>query len=172
MAYSATPDVEGITISGGEPFQQAGAVAALCEAVRDAGGSVMVFTGFDLSELTGDEHQRLLDSTDILVAGRYDRSQPAGGEGWRGSLNQQVHFLSTRYGPQELPQASAFEVHVEPDGRLVLTGFPPTGLRAADLVAVQLGDNAAAPLGVEELADNSVRTTDLGTDGRRPISPD
>lgn len=132
--YSATPDVEGITISGGEPFQQASAVAELCEAVRDTGGSVMLFTGFDLDELTDADHRRVLASADILVAGRYDRAQPAGGAGWRGSSNQRVHFLSTRYGSDDLPD-SAFEVHVQPDGRLSITGFPPAGLKVADLLA-------------------------------------
>lgn len=151
--YLETPDVEGITISGGEPFQQARAVGELCEGVRSIGGSVMLFTGFDLDELTEADHRRVLASTDILVAGRYERAQRSGGAGWRGSSNQQVHFLSTRYGTGDLPD-SAFEVHVTPDGRLSLTGFPPTGLTAADLVAVEPDRRMPSSVESEDRADD------------------
>lgn len=134
--YSATPGLEGITMSGGEPFQQADATAELCEAVQRAGGSVMVFTGYDLAELTSPSHLRLLDAVDILVAGRYDQTQPLPGHGWRGSANQQVHFLTGRHSPSDLPLAPEFEIHIEADGRLSLTGFPPSGLDPAALLEV------------------------------------
>src|SRR3989304_3893980 len=41
----------GVSCSGGEPFAQAGALACVAERVRAAGKGVLVFTGYDATEL-------------------------------------------------------------------------------------------------------------------------
>jgi hypothetical protein len=43
--------IEGVSLLGGEPFEQPAAVAELCAGVRALGLSVMVFSGFTLAEL-------------------------------------------------------------------------------------------------------------------------
>ena len=45
------PLLDGITLSGGEPFQQAAGCAALARAARAAGLSVMAYSGYPLEEL-------------------------------------------------------------------------------------------------------------------------
>ena len=94
-----TPSIEGITVSGGEPFLQAGPLAVLSKTVRDAGLSVMCYTGFTFGELRERRHaeiDRLLNNIDILVDGRYEQDLAANYR-WRGSSNQRVHFLSDAY---------------------------------------------------------------------------
>ena len=44
--YTADPLLDGLTISGGEPMEQAAECAALAEAVHALGGNVWVYTGW------------------------------------------------------------------------------------------------------------------------------
>lgn len=120
----ATDGIEGVTFTGGEPFAQARALAALAELVRAAGLSVFVFTGYDIHELTRPEHLRLLAATDVLVAGRYVAALRANGLAWRGSENQRVHFLTTRYDPSAMADVAEVEFRIGADGSTAVTGFP------------------------------------------------
>jgi anaerobic ribonucleoside-triphosphate reductase activating protein len=119
-----TEGIEGLTLSGGEPFAQARALAAVAARVQAAGLSVFVFTGYRLEELDRPEHAALLAHTDVLVAGRYIDAERSAGLVWRGSANQQVHFLSARYGPAQLQGAVEIELHLDAEGGITLTGFP------------------------------------------------
>ncbi len=117
-------EVEGLTLTGGEPFQQARGFAALAAGVRAAGRSVLVFTGYELDELTLPDQRSLLAQADVVVTGRYVETLRAPGLGWRGSSNQRVHFLTQRYGPEDMDGAPEVEVLIGPDGTLTVTGFP------------------------------------------------
>jgi anaerobic ribonucleoside-triphosphate reductase activating protein len=120
----STSGIEGVTFSGGEPFAQAGALAALAERVRAAGLSVFVFTGYELDELTRPDQRALLAVTDILVSGRYVEAERSPGLLWRGSSNQRIGFLSDRYGASDMKEAAEVEFHLGVDGSLTVTGFP------------------------------------------------
>lgn len=101
-----TAGIEGLSVLGGEPFEQAPAVAELCAGVRAAGLSVMVYTGFTLAELRGERApvegaEALLAQADLLVDGRFLRARPEARRRWVGSQNQQVHFLTGRYTPAD-----------------------------------------------------------------------
>lgn len=123
--------IEGVTFTGGEPFVQAHALAELGRVVRAAGLSVLVYTGYELHELEGRAHRELLRVTDVLVTGRYVEAQEAPGLPWRGSSNQRILFLTERYSEADIEGTAELEVHLEADGRVVLTGFPtPDVLRS------------------------------------------
>lgn len=128
----ATPGIEGVTFSGGEPFVQARALARLGRVVRGAGLSVFVFSGYALDELVGRAHRELLEVTDVLVAGRYVEARRSLELPWRGSSNQQVHFLTERYSEQDIDGTAAVEVHIAADGGVVFTGFPSSDLVPID----------------------------------------
>jgi anaerobic ribonucleoside-triphosphate reductase activating protein len=123
-----TEGVEGVTFTGGEPFAQARALAELAILVKDAGLSVFVFSGYELHELSSTDQRTLVDATDVLVAGRYVESQRAEGLPWRGSANQQVHFLTGRYSFDHMTEAPEVEFHLRADGGLTVTGFPNAAL--------------------------------------------
>ena len=97
------PDIEGITFSGGEPFEQAAGVLETIQAIREEKGSdfsVFVFTGFELEVLQRSEDDNvltLLEYIDILSAGPYDYKLRDQKLLWRGSRNQSLHFLTQRY---------------------------------------------------------------------------
>ncbi len=123
-----TPGVEGLTLLGGEPFSQPGPAAALCERVRAAGLSVMVFTGYTLAELRAlgrADVDRLLATVDLLVDGRFEKDQPETSRRWIGSRNQVMHFLTGRYAPEApcFTAPNTAEVHFV-GGRLVINGWP------------------------------------------------
>jgi anaerobic ribonucleoside-triphosphate reductase activating protein len=93
-----TSNADGITVSGGEPFLQAEALAEMLRIVRgkrDMG--VIVYTGYTLEELAAVPHaDELLAQTDLLVDGPYVQELDDG-KSLRGSSNQRVHLLTPRY---------------------------------------------------------------------------
>ena len=100
-------DIEGLTFSGGEPFEQAEAVAEVIDTVNSSRNhplSIFIFTGFDLEELLATPApavQRLLSLTDMLSAGPFLIGQCDTNLLWRGSSNQQLVYLSERYAQSE-----------------------------------------------------------------------
>lgn len=124
----ATTGIEGVTFSGGEPFAQARALTELASLLRQEGLSVFVFTGYEMTELVRPEHKALLNVSDIVVSGRYVEALRQCGLKWRGSTNQEVHFLSQRYSSEEMVEVADVELHICADGQLILTGFPTAEL--------------------------------------------
>lgn len=129
-AVAAVPEIEGITLLGGEPFEQAAGCAAFARRVREAGRSVMVFTGYTLEDLQsrGDEAvDALLATTDLLVDGPYDATRPETERRWLGSTNQRYHFLTDRYRITEPRFWSQNTVEIRFDGRQLLVNGWPAG---------------------------------------------
>lgn len=123
------PDTDGITISGGEPFEQAQACAILAATVHSAGRSIVVFTGYEFDYLRRSSIpavKELLASIDLLIAGPYVQRLKCDGELWRGSSNQTIHLLTNRLTNRILPSLSDVPVvEVTADGIATLvTGFP------------------------------------------------
>jgi anaerobic ribonucleoside-triphosphate reductase activating protein len=125
------PDIEGVTLSGGEPFSQAAALAELLDAVRARRPELgaMAYSGFRYEALRrGDPDRRaLLRRLDLLVDGPYVASQH-GSLRWRGSANQRIVALTDRYPDLAAqPDTSAgIELSVEADGTLSWAGVPPS----------------------------------------------
>ena len=96
--------LRGLTLSGGEPFEQALALAALSRQVRALGSDVVAFSGFTREEIENGVRpyaSDLLAEVDLLIDGRYLKNQPSGLP-LRGSANQQLHFLTDRIRPEEM----------------------------------------------------------------------
>ncbi len=89
-------NLEGVTISGGEPFLQAPELAVLLKQFKNYGLNTMVYTGFRYEDLVKNEvkgAKELLKYTDLLLDGPFSRFIPPDGE-WTGSANQRVIPLS------------------------------------------------------------------------------
>jgi anaerobic ribonucleoside-triphosphate reductase activating protein len=127
----ADSQLEGVTFSGGEPFAQARAVAAVIRAARAErpGLSTMSYSGYPLAWLRthGTRAQRdLLGLLDIVIDGPYIERlhRPLR---WRGSTNQRINFLTARHSDfADLPDESVgMEFSLDASRSLSWAGVPP-----------------------------------------------
>lgn len=134
-ADTAGEPVEGVTISGGEPFDQPEALTALTGWLRshlDPGRvDVLVYSGYRHQALAN-AHRELLTSGDIDVLVTEPYRQEAGpGLRWRGSANQRMIPLTElgerRYAEHvDAVAETHLQVDVQPDG-LRIIGVPQPG---------------------------------------------
>ncbi|HEY0133166.1 MAG TPA: 4Fe-4S single cluster domain-containing protein [Nannocystis sp.] len=128
-------DIEGISILGGEPFEQAAACAVLAHRVQQAGKSVVTYSGYTADNLRAaalPAVHHLLAATDLLIAGPYIAASRNDGRGWHGSTNQEFVFLTDRYNLDVLRAADHLPVvEIRIDGTHIdWTGIPgPADLR-------------------------------------------
>jgi anaerobic ribonucleoside-triphosphate reductase activating protein len=129
---------DGVTISGGEPFDQPKALAALLDGLSawrktaSLDFDLLCYSGYPLKTLEK-KHARLLAKLDAAVPEPYADGRPLG-HLWRGSDNQTLVPLSARGEARyaeyvEAPQVTddkRMQVAVE-DGRLWMIGIPHRG---------------------------------------------
>jgi anaerobic ribonucleoside-triphosphate reductase activating protein len=122
--------IEGVTVSGGEPFEQPEALLALTRGLRRRAPrlSILVFSGFARAEI---ERQPLgpaiLAEIDVLIDGRFVERRLLG-RGLRGSANQTVHLLTARHALAEIEATPVGEVVIGRDGSARVTGVSPLDL--------------------------------------------
>lgn len=121
--------IEGITLLGGEPFLQACSLGIVAEACQKMELSVMIFSGYLLSELIESKFKgstQLLKYSDVLVDGEFDITQIEEKRNWVGSRNQRFIYLSSRYTNQI--ETRILEVtnewRIRSDGYIVVNGLP------------------------------------------------
>ena len=89
------PLLKGITISGGEPFMQANQVAKLISKLDKDRYDIITYTGFEYEYLLNNGNDvngylNLLNSTDILIDGKFDIDKRSISVPFRGSTNQRA----------------------------------------------------------------------------------
>lgn len=88
------PIIDGVTFSGGEPFDQYMELAELAKQLKAQDLTIWCYTGYTYSELKQDPHKRvLLDLVDILVDGPFIASSSNENLKYRGSSNQHIYAL-------------------------------------------------------------------------------
>jgi anaerobic ribonucleoside-triphosphate reductase activating protein len=117
----------GVTLLGGEPFDQAAGLAAVASGVRRAGLTVMTFSGYDHAylrqrSLDGDRAvAALLDATDLLVAGPFREDLLDHDRPWAGSTNQEFIHLTDRL--RDVTAPDRVEVTVTASGTVAVNGW-------------------------------------------------
>lgn len=88
----------GLTISGGEPFEQAESLLEILKPLRSVFSDILVYTGFTLEEIlsgdVGKEGIECLQLIDVLIDGPYVKELNRPDCVLRGSTNQTIHFLN------------------------------------------------------------------------------
>jgi anaerobic ribonucleoside-triphosphate reductase activating protein len=94
LAARADEGLDGVTISGGEPFQQPEALLGLCSELRLRWpeADVLVYSGYPFRRLR-DRHGAVLALVDAVIAEPFVAGRPTELP-WRGSANQTLHVLS------------------------------------------------------------------------------
>lgn len=87
--------LDGITLSGGDPFEQAEAFSVLAAEVKKLGLNVVTYTGYTYEQLIGLAKQRegfaeLLKNTDLLIDGPFIQKEKNLLLKFRGSTNQRI----------------------------------------------------------------------------------
>ena len=94
-AAKENPLLKGVTLSGGEPFTQAKALAVLAKELKKEGLDVMAFSGWTFEELRDGSNDEncwldLLKELSLLVDGKFIEEQKTLSLRFRGSKNQRI----------------------------------------------------------------------------------
>ncbi|CCQ92774.1 Anaerobic ribonucleoside-triphosphate reductase-activating protein [[Clostridium] ultunense Esp] len=89
------PLLDGITLSGGEPFHQGKVCAILANEIKKMGLNIVTYTGYTFEDLMKEidinsSWKELLYETDILIDGRFDIEKKSLLLKFRGSENQRI----------------------------------------------------------------------------------
>ena len=123
-----TSCIDGVSYSGGEPFDQSENLVELSSLIKNLGLNILSYTGYTLEQIenSDDAHKKeLLKHIDILIDGPFMKDKP-GNCGFTGSTNQKIYFLN-----QDLltnPKFDNFlndtEIIINDSGIITITGFP------------------------------------------------
>lgn len=134
----------GLTVSGGEPTDQAEAVAKLVRAFRGEfpGAEAVLYTGLRWPALQA-RHPGFAQLFDVAITGPYVRTLPA--TPLAGSSNQEVRLLTPLaerlYRDRDRWPLHALQVSAHSDARVVAVGIPHTARmeRAANVAGLHAG---------------------------------
>lgn len=118
-------EIEGISISGGEPFLQEEALFELLTVMRSQSKlSIIVFSGFTFAELNAEAgRERCLPLIDALVCGPYKEELPPDYEHFCSSSNQALVLLSERYRYEDFSDLPLQECIIDADGVQHMSGI-------------------------------------------------
>ena len=98
-----TDGIDGVTVSGGEPFEQTAELLHLVEYFRHRGvRDILVYTGFTLEELQArndPDTTAVLARISVLIDGPYIAECDSGKGNLKGSDNQKIHFFDPTLRP-------------------------------------------------------------------------
>jgi anaerobic ribonucleoside-triphosphate reductase activating protein len=118
-------EVDGITISGGDPLEQEEELLELLmllSTMRLRKG-VILFSGFTRAEISKDPiREKCLSYIDVLIDGRYEKNLKVDFS-LRGSSNQKFYFFSDKISSDELHFDQEIEIS-SLEGEISMTGFP------------------------------------------------
>jgi anaerobic ribonucleoside-triphosphate reductase activating protein len=117
--------ISGVTISGGDPFEQPEELFYLLGKIKqlDLSDGVIVFSGYTIDEIrVREELRKSLDYIDVLIDGLYiDEKRIT--NGLAGSSNQEFHFLTDKISRDSINIDQEVEIHSLGD-LIQITGFP------------------------------------------------
>lgn len=116
-------NIEGITIHGGEPLDQADGLIELIDLIKVSGKTVILFTGYIKKEL--DSKQKYVwNKSDIVVAGRFQLKKRNVNLQFRGSTNQRVYIHDGPYKNYKLSDGFTTAIlTINEDGSMDVNGF-------------------------------------------------
>ena len=118
-------EVDGVTISGGDPLEQEDELLELLmliSTIRLSKG-VILFSGFTRAEISSNIiREQCLKYIDVLIDGRYEKNLKVDFS-LRGSSNQEFYFFSNKILSDELYFDQEIEIS-SLEGDIMMTGFP------------------------------------------------
>ena len=118
-------EVDGITISGGDPLEQEVELLELLFLLKEIKlpKGIILFTGFSRNEIRENPiREKCLSYIDVLIDGRYEKNLKVDFS-FRGSSNQEFYFFSNKISSSELVFDQEIEIS-SLEGDIMMTGFP------------------------------------------------
>ena len=119
--------IDGITVSGGEPFDQSEELSALLKLAHEKGLEKFFYSGYTYEQLYALEGKyRALCEVDILIDGPYMQNVPPQNI-WTGSGNQHIYRLKKgiriRDITNEVCGSAVVEILIDKQGTITTTGL-------------------------------------------------
>lgn len=116
---------EGVSISGGEPFQQSRALGMLTNNIREGGLTVICYTGYSDSAIFNSKDKdiaELLQNIDVLITGPFNPNDDKKCV-WIDNTHKRILFLTDAYSKKDFQSIPSVEYVI--DNRLFgYSGFP------------------------------------------------
>ncbi len=117
--------IQGLTVSGGEPFEQAEALKQLLKAAKQKNLNTLVYSGYKYNEIFCN-HADVLLFVDYLIDGEFIKSIPSKCR-WAGSGNQRFLQLEDGKIKKDLTECEEYsqtaEITIDETGNMIITGF-------------------------------------------------
>lgn len=93
-----TNNIDGFTITGGEPMDQADDLSILVDRLSEISEDILVYSGYCRDELFNrdPETQHVLETIAVLIDGEYIEEKNNDSR-LRGSSNQKIHILNSKF---------------------------------------------------------------------------
>ena len=115
--------VDGVTIHGGEPLDQAGGLLEFVISVKEKGLTVILFTGYLKKELDTVQ-SRVWNLSDLVVAGRFQKEKQNVNLQFRGSTNQRIYTHSGPYKNYKVTDGFTTAIlTIHENGEMDINGF-------------------------------------------------
>jgi len=116
--------IEGVTILGGEPFDQFNELLELTKQIHKNDLSIILYTGYEKEELQKNNLLTILKYIDVLISGRFLEHKKTFQTGLTGSSNQLIECISDRYSIDCFPNSNEIELSISETGALKIYGYP------------------------------------------------
>jgi anaerobic ribonucleoside-triphosphate reductase activating protein len=122
----AEKDIEGVTLLGGEPLEQAeNTVWLIQEIKRLTSLTVMLYTGYTKPEIEQKQLWSAVEANvDLLVSGRYQEQHRNTNNQWYGSENQELIYPKKSSIEQRSKRLNEVEIIIEETGEVRVLGYP------------------------------------------------
>ena len=123
LAICKEQNVEGITLHGGEPLDQADGLIDIVDLLKKNGFSVILFTGYNKKELKGTQ-LAVWNKSDLIVCGRFIEEKKNLYMQFRGSTNQRVITHKGPYKDYKVTDGETVAIFtVDDGGNINIKGF-------------------------------------------------
>jgi anaerobic ribonucleoside-triphosphate reductase activating protein len=127
--FTFSNEIEGITISGGEPFEQHKGLSKFLQIIRlQSQLSVIVFSGYTIEQINKNFNS-VLKYLDVLIAGPYIEKERQA-TNLAGSANKTFHFLTERYTKHDFENIPDAEILIDSNGNITASGITSKGVES------------------------------------------
>lgn len=137
LAICKDQNVEGITLHGGEPLDQADGLFEIVNLLKKNGFSIILFTGYNKKELKG-KQLSVWNKADLIVCGRFIEEKKNLYMQFRGSTNQRIIKHKGPYKGYKVTDGETVAIFILDDsGSINIKGFHSEDIEELRQLAVR-----------------------------------